>query len=74
MANQKHPKVTGRVIGAFRGFTVYGQLYKAKRTGKDRVWIQIRQDNPKQWRSAISLTYPHALDVQFQKDQKNACA
>ena len=67
MANQKHPKVTGQKIGTFHGFTLYGELQKAKKTGKDRVWIQIRQDEPKLLRSSISLTYPHALDVQFQK-------
>ena len=66
MANLKHPKITGQIIGTFHGFTLYGKLQKAKRTGKDRMWFQIRQDDPKRWRTAICLSYPHALDVQFQ--------
>jgi hypothetical protein len=70
MANTKHPKVTAKPIGTFQGFTVYAQLQKAKRTGRDRIWFQIRQDNPKAYRTAICLNYPHALDVQFQSEDK----
>jgi hypothetical protein len=54
MPNAKHPKVTAKPIGVFQGFTVYAELHKAKRTGKDRIWFQIRQDDPKgNWHTAM---------------------
>lgn len=69
MANTRHPKVTAKPIATFQGFTVYAELQKAKRTGRDRIWFQIRQDDPKKYRTAICLNYPHALDVQFQSEE-----
>jgi len=71
MAKTSHPKVMAQPIATFQGFTVYAELQKAKRTGKDRIWFQIRQDDPKKYRTSICLNYPHALDVQFQSE-KNA--
>lgn len=68
MANAKHPKVTAKPIATFQGFTVYADLQKAKKTGKDRIWFHIRQDDPKKYRTAICLNYPRALDVQFQSE------
>jgi len=68
MANTKHPKIKAKPIGKFEGFTVYAILQKAKRSGRDRIWFQIRQDDPKAYRSAICLNYPHGLDVQFQSE------
>lgn len=68
MSTKKHSKITAEPIATFHGFTIYADLQKAKRTGKDRVWFQIRQDNPKKYRTAICLNYPHALDVQFQSE------
>lgn len=46
----------------------YGNLKKAKRSGKDRLWIQIRQDETKAWLVAASLSYARAVDVEFEKD------
>jgi hypothetical protein len=66
----KHPKVGGVVIGKFGGFTVYGHINTAKTAkGHDRLWIQIRQDDPKQWRLTTSLSYRQSIDVQFQRDE-----
>jgi hypothetical protein len=65
----KHPKVGGTVIGTFSGLTIYGNVKKAKTSkGHDRLWIQIRQDDPKEWRLSTSLSYRRSLDVQFEKD------
>jgi hypothetical protein len=64
----QHPKVHASLIGKYRGLTIYGNLQKAKRTGKDRLWIQIRQDQTKPWRVAASLSYARAVDIQFEKD------
>lgn len=69
MKNARHPKITSRPIATFEGFTVYAELQKAKKTGKDRIWFQIRQEDPKKYRTAICLNYPHALDVQFQSEK-----
>jgi hypothetical protein len=66
----QHPKVGGVVIGKFAGFTVYGHVSKAKTAmGHDRLWIQIRQDDPKQWRLTTSLSYRRSLDVQFERGE-----
>jgi hypothetical protein len=63
----EHPKVTGEIIGKFNGLTVYGTLKKAKRLGKNRIWIQIRQSEPKNLRVAVSLAWTRACDVQFEE-------
>lgn len=68
MLAKKHPKITATPIASFQGFTVYAELQKAKRSGRDRIWFQIRQDDPKKYRTAICLNYPHALDIQFQSE------
>lgn len=65
----EHPKVGGEVIGKFHGFTIYGTLHKAKTSyGKNRIWIQIRQSEPKRFRVSESLAYARAVDVQFAED------
>ena len=66
---KEHPKVTSEPLYEFHGLEIYGVLKKAKKDGKDRVWIQIRQSNPKKFRVAASLNYARAVDVQFEKDK-----
>lgn len=61
-----HPKMKGQVIAQFNGFTIYGDLKKAKRTGKDRVWICIRQDDRGKYRVSESLSYARSVDIQFE--------
>jgi len=63
-----HPKISGDVIGVFQGLTIYGKLHKAKRYGKNRIWIQIRQDKAKRFRVSECLSYARAVDVQFAED------
>ena len=62
-----HPKISGKVLGEFQGLTIYGKLKKAKRSGKDRIWIQIRQSEPKRYRVSESLSYMRSVDIQFEK-------
>ena len=64
----KHPKIKGTTLAEFCGLTIYGNLKKAKRNGKDRVWIQIRQDTHKPLRVSECLSYARAVDVQFVVD------
>jgi hypothetical protein len=71
MANRRpnpNPKITGKIIGEFKGFTIYGKLNKAKAQGKDRIWIQIRQTEPKKYRVHTCLSYARSMDIQFVDD------
>ena len=61
-------KVTGRILGTFEGLTISVHPRKAKRAGRNRVWIQIRQDEkPKKWRVSASLSYARSADIQFEE-------
>jgi hypothetical protein len=64
---EQNPKIKGEKLAEFHGLTVYGRLKKAKLHGKDRIWIQIRQGEPKKYRVAESLSYMRSLDVQFEE-------
>ncbi len=64
-------KISGELIGEFNGLRIYGRVSKAKRRGKDRLWIHIRQDDPKTWRIAATLSYANSLDVRFENDAQS---
>ena len=64
--NPQHPKIQAELIGEFHGLTIYGKLHPAKRSGKDRLWIQIRQSTPKRYRVSESLSYARAVDIEFE--------
>ncbi len=59
-------KISGELIATFNGLRIYGRLTKAKRKGKDRLWIHIRQDNPKEWRIAATLSYENSIDIRLE--------
>jgi hypothetical protein len=65
MSKMKTPK-----LFELEGLDVHGKLFRAKRTGKDRIWIQIRQQKPKKWHVSTTLSYAQGLDVQFQRDRE----
>jgi len=67
MATGTHPKMHGTPIAEFHGLTIYGLFKPAKRNGKNRLWIQIRQSQPKRYRIAESLSYMRSVDVQFEE-------
>ncbi len=59
-------KVRGRILAEFDGLTITATPHMAKRTGKNRLWIQIRQnDKPKKWRVSTALIYARSADIQF---------
>ena len=58
---------TTTLIGSFNGIEVYGLLKPAKRTGKDRLWIQLRQPDTRPYRVSESLSYARAVDILFEK-------
>ncbi len=59
-------KISGELIGTFNGLRIYGRLSKAKRKGKDRLWIHIRQDDEKEWRVGATLSYENSIDIRFE--------
>lgn len=62
-------KVKGQVVAEYEGLTISVLLQKAKRAGKDRLWVQIRQNSKKKrWSMYESLNYPYGVDVQFVAD------
>lgn len=62
-------KNLGKPILEFDDFTIYAKYLKAKRKGKDRIWISIRQNKSKDWRVAASLSYVNSIDVRFEKEK-----
>lgn len=61
-----HPKITGEKLAEFYGLTIYGKLKKPKKQyGKHRIWIQVRQSEPKAFRMSECLAYARAVDVLF---------
>ncbi len=67
-ANVRHPKISGKTLAEFHGLTIYGKLNRAKRHGKDRIWIQIRQAAHKPLCVAECLSYARSVDTQFVVD------
>ncbi len=61
-------KISGELIGEIAGLRIYGRISRAKKRGKDRLWIHVRQDDPKQWRIAATLSYAKSLDIRFEND------
>jgi hypothetical protein len=58
-------KVTGKLIGEAYGITITARYHHAAKNGKDRIWIQLRQNNGKKWRMHTTLAYAKAVDVAF---------
>jgi len=66
-------KVRGRILAEFDGLTITAAPHEAKRSGKNRLWIQIRQnDRPKKWRVSTALTYGRSADIQFVEEPEKA--
>ena len=64
---RNNSKIEAEILAEFQGLTIYGKIQPAKRTGRDRVWIQIRQnDDVKVYRVAESLSYARCADIQFE--------
>ena len=66
-AQQLYPKIKGKFLAEFHDLLIYGYFKAAKKTGKNRVWIQVRQKDSKRYRVAESLAYMRSLDVQFEE-------
>ena len=66
MAKTLHPKVKGKSVGHFHGFTVYARLDAAKKKGKDRVWFFIRPNDLEAWRVASNMAWARGVDAGFE--------
>jgi hypothetical protein len=58
-------------VHTYEGLSVHVTPKPAKTgKGKDRVWIQVRQDQPtKAWRQAEALIYKNGVDILFERSQ-----
>lgn len=69
MAKRGSGKVKGQVLAEYEGLTISVLPHPAKRTGKNRLWLQIRQNaGVKRWRVSTSLSYSRSADIQFIDD------
>jgi hypothetical protein len=67
MAKLAIGKVKGRILAEFEGLTISVHALPAKKTGRDRLWVQIRQKKGvKRWRVSASLSYARSADIQFE--------
>ncbi len=66
-------KVQGRVLAEIDGLTITASPLDAKRSGKNRLWIQIRQNvKPKKWRASTALIYARSADIQFVEEYEGS--
>jgi hypothetical protein len=59
-------KIKATLIGSFKGIEIYAKHQPAKRSGRDRVWIQVRQPEPRLYRVSESLSYAKGVDILFE--------
>jgi len=70
MPTKENGKIKGKVIAEYEGLTITASLRKAKKTGKNRLWLSIRQHGDvKRWRISTSLTYVSSTDIRFEDSQ-----
>jgi hypothetical protein len=65
------PKIRGNPVFVYEGLEIYISDQPAKREGRDRLWISIRQKEPKAWRVTGNLSYTQAVDVRFERRHKS---
>jgi hypothetical protein len=62
------PKPKGPPIKTVKGLRIYVEEQPSKTgTGKDRIWVSVRQSGSNKWRVAASLSYVNAFDVRFER-------
>lgn len=60
-------KIEGTPLATFNNLKIYANFHKPKTKGRETVWLSIRQDHPKKWRVATTLSYVNAMDIRFEK-------
>ncbi len=66
MASKVRDKEGNVFVTEIEGLTIYKCVKKAKRNGKDRIWIGIRQEESKEWRVSKTLCFAYGIDVSFE--------
>lgn len=63
-------KIQGRRVSLGHGLEVFVHPQPAKtRRGRDRIWLHIRQTDPKGWQIDEALMYVNSADLRFIKKQ-----
>ncbi len=58
----------GTLITTVKGLQIYVKESPSKTgTGRDRIWVSVRQAGSKKWRLSASLCYVNAFDIRFEK-------
>ncbi len=68
---ERMPKISGMPHRELQGLKICAKLHKAKRNGKDRIWIHIWQAKPKRWRIAAALSYVNARMFDLKEASKS---
>jgi len=56
-----------KLVTKVQGLEIYVTNERAKtKRGKDRMWLSVRQSDPKKWKIVESLCYVNAFDVRFE--------
>jgi hypothetical protein len=63
----KIEKLGAKQIAQYKGIKIYASDFPAKKTGKDRIYISLRQEKPKAWKVFASLCYVNAVDIRLEK-------
>jgi len=62
-------KIGGVKVGPTKhGITITMNYRPAKNKGKDRLWVQIRQNSGVRWKVYTCLSYARSVDIQFVED------
>jgi hypothetical protein len=63
-------KIAGKPVYSYQGLDIYVNPQPAKtKRGKHRVWIHIRQEDPRLWEEDEALNYVQSADIRFKKTQ-----
>ncbi len=59
---------SNKLIYSLHGMDIYLNHKPAKKTGKDHLWIQVRQKGKKKWQVYTALAYRNSVDLHFIKE------
>ena len=60
-------KTIGTPIASFHGLDIYATSHPSKTgKGKNRLWLEIKQNAPKKWRTTALLCSPRTCRVEFE--------
>jgi len=60
-------KITGEPDFKIDNLDIYTRVRKAKKKGKNRIWVHIRQCGQKKFRISQNLNYGRGIDICFEE-------